>query len=591
MVCTMLLTALAGAASALAQAPGPASSKRFALVIGNASYPDASSPVSTAIKDARSLAEELRRNDFDVDERENANRETMRRAIDAFVAKIQPGSAALVYFSGFGIQSARQSYLIPVDAQIFSEPAVKRDGFGVDDVLSQMGQRGARVKIAIVDASRSNPYERRFRSFSAGLATIDPPDGTLAIYAAAPGKVSNDGTSDTSLFMQELLKEIRTPDNTAEEVFNHTTLSVSRASAREQVPWVVSSLSEDFSFAKGGSAPSANQMRPTIPLTAAPSGAPATRPLAAAPAPPPAGASSQPAAQSPPSPLVPAAAPPPPAAFSRPAPQTPPPPAAAPAPAQVAAPAMPRTPVPSPTTPSRPGESLRDCPDCPELIVIPAGSFDMGAAATPFDRPIHRVTLAEPFAMSRNEITFKDWDKCAAAGGCRFKPDDRDSTRYDHPVINVSWSDAKEYVAWLRQKTGKAYRLPSEAEWEYAARGGTTTPFHWGTQVGARMANCRDCQTGEPVQTLSVGSFPPNAFGLNDMAGNAAEWLEDCWNDSYKGAPSDGSAWTTGSCSLRVLRGGSFDTQSSALKSASRFRYDSDVRYFGNGFRVARALP
>jgi formylglycine-generating enzyme required for sulfatase activity len=239
----------------------------------------------------------------------------------------------------------------------------------------------------------------------------------------------------------------------------------------------------------------------------------------------------------------------------------------------------------------RAGESLRDCPDCPEVIVIPAGSFDMGAAATPFDRPVHRVTIAEPFAMSRNEITFDDWDKCVAAGACRFKPDDRGWGRGDRPVINVSWSDAKEYVAWLAQKTGKAYRLPSEAEWEYAARAGTKTPFSWGTQVGTRMANCRDCQTGEPVQTLNVGSFPPNAFGLNDMAGNAAEWLEDCWNESYKGAPSDGSAWTSGSCSMRVLRGGSFDTQSAYLKSAARFRYDSDVRYFGNGFRVARKLP
>jgi formylglycine-generating enzyme required for sulfatase activity len=247
--------------------------------------------------------------------------------------------------------------------------------------------------------------------------------------------------------------------------------------------------------------------------------------------------------------------------------------------------------MPPQTAAPRSGDSFRDCPDCPELIVIPAGSFDMGAAATPFDRPVHRVTLAEPFAMSRNEITFDDWDKCVAAGACRFKPDDRGWGRGDHPVINVSWSDAKEYVAWLGQKTGKSYRLPSEAEWEYAARAGTKTPFYWGAQVGTHMANCRDCQTGGPVQTLSVGSFPPNPFGLNDMAGNAAEWLEDCWNESYKGAPADGSPWSSGQCAMRVLRGGSFDTQSAYVKSAARFRYDSDVRYFGNGFRVARKLP
>jgi formylglycine-generating enzyme required for sulfatase activity len=607
----LLVAAFAAGTAVLAQAPGAASSKRFALVIGNGSYPDAMLPIASAVKDARSLADELRRNDFDVDEKENANRETMRRAIDTFLGKIQPGSVALVYFSGFGIQSARESYLIPVDAQIWSEPEVKRDGFGLDDILGQMGQRGARVKIAIIDASRRNPYERRFRASSAGLATIDATDGTLAMFAAAPGKVSNDGTSETSLFMQELLKEIRTPDNNAEEAFNHVRLGVSRASNREQIPWVVSSLSEDFSFGKQDSA---------APAAISRSGPPSAGPRAAASAPPPP-ASMMPPSPQPPGPAVqsrpaqevptqvarPATAPPPglpsqtapppaPTQVARPA--TAPPPglpsqtAPAPAPTQLARPAIaPPAALPSQTAVPRPGDSLRDCPDCPELIIIPSGSFDMGAAATPFDRPVHRVTIAEPFAMSRNEITFDDWDKCVAAGACKFKPDDRGWGRGDHPVINVSWLDAKEYVAWLGQKTGKPYRLPSEAEWEYAARAGTKTPFYWGGQVGARMANCRDCQTGEPVQTSAVGSFPPNPFGLNDMAGNAAEWVEDCWNESYKGAPSNGSPWESGQCSLRVLRGGSFDTQSTYVKPPARFRYDSDVHYFGNGFRVARKLP
>jgi uncharacterized caspase-like protein len=152
-----LLMAFAAATAVLAQAPDPASSKRFALVTGSANYPDASSRVMTAGKDARLRADELRRNDFVVDKRENASRETMRRAIDALLTEIQPASAALFYFGGFGIQLARQSYLIPLDAKIWSETEVKRDGFGIDDVLSQMGQRGARVKIAIVDTSRGNP--------------------------------------------------------------------------------------------------------------------------------------------------------------------------------------------------------------------------------------------------------------------------------------------------------------------------------------------------------------------------------------------------------------------------------------------------
>jgi formylglycine-generating enzyme required for sulfatase activity len=546
-----LLLELFCPAAASGQA-GASGGGRVALVIGNASYLDATSPLPTAVKDARLLADELRHNHFEVEEKESANRETMRRAIDMFVAKIQPGSTALIYFSGFGIQSARQSYLIPVDAQIWSEPDVKRDGFGVDDILSQMRERGALTKIAIIDASRPNPYERRFRAAPAGLATIDAPDGTLVIFAAAPGKLSsNDGTGEISLFMQELLNEIRAPDTTAEDAFNHARVGVSRASNREQIPWVVSSLSEDFFFSKTA-------------LPASPSRV-----------------ASAPAISGSPNPVAPRGAP----LIS-----------AAPPAKPIAPPLEPKPNITQPTPPlnkasAAPGDEVRDCPDCPEMLVIPAGSFEMGAAATPFDRPLHRVTIAQPFRLSRNEITFEEWDKCVAAQGCRFKPDDRGWGRGDHPVINVSWSDAKEYISWLSRTTEKAYRLPSEAEWEFAARGGKRTPYYWGSQVGSRMANCRDCKTGEPVQPLPVGTFPPNPFGLNDMAGNVAEWLEDCWNESYRGAPTDGSAWTTGDCSLRVLRGGSFDTSSAYLRSAARFRYDADVRYFANGFRVAREMP
>jgi formylglycine-generating enzyme required for sulfatase activity len=510
-----------------------------ALLIGNAIYLEGNKPVSTALHDVRNLATELRRSNFDVELVENLTRAEMRRVLEAFFAKIQPGSAALFYFSGFGIQIVNQSFLIPVDAQIRSEAEAKRDGFAIDNILSRMAQKGARVKIAIIDASRRNPYEGRLRSFSAGLWRTDVPDGTLAIYATAPGKVKDDDTGATSLFMQQLLTEIRDPNNSAEEAFSRTRLAVSAASANEQIPWVVSSLNEDFYFAKSKS------------TSRTPPPQPARLDFSPLPAP---------------APARPANVPPRGADQPRRAPEA-------------SAASAPLT------------NSLRDCPDCPEMIVIPAGSFDMGAAGGTIDGPVHPVTIGEQFALSRHEITFDDWDLCLQAGACRFKPDDHGWGRGHHPVINVSWFDAKEYVTWLAQKTGKPYRLPTEAEWEYAARGGTKTPFYWGTQVGARMANCRDCQTGEPVQTFAVGSFPPNPFGLNDMAGNAAEWVEDCWNESYKGAPSEGSAWTNGSCSLRVLRGGSFDSPSTYLSSSARFRYDADVRYFANGFRVARTLP
>src|SRR5215470_2188706 len=162
------------------------SRSRVALLIGNANYPDASTPLSTTIRDARTLADEFRRSDFDVDLKENVGKEEMQRAIDAFLGKIRTGTAALFYFSGYGIQAARQTYLIPINAQIWSEADLRRDGFSLDTLLAEMNRRGAKVKIVIVDAARRNPFERRFRASAAGLAAMDAPDGTLALYSAAP---------------------------------------------------------------------------------------------------------------------------------------------------------------------------------------------------------------------------------------------------------------------------------------------------------------------------------------------------------------------------------------------------------------------
>jgi formylglycine-generating enzyme required for sulfatase activity len=156
--------------------------------------------------------------------------------------------------------------------------------------------------------------------------------------------------------------------------------------------------------------------------------------------------------------------------------------------------------------------------------------------------------------------------------------------------LGVTWVEAKQFLNWLSKKTGQRYRLPSEAEWEYAARAGSKTPFWWGADLGIAQANCRECNTGQPRQTSPVGSFKPNPFGLYDTAGNLAEWVEDCWNDDYNGAPTDGSAWTSGQCQLRVLRGGGFDSQARYLRTSSRFRYDTNVRFFDNGFRVLREL-
>jgi formylglycine-generating enzyme required for sulfatase activity len=224
------------------------------------------------------------------------------------------------------------------------------------------------------------------------------------------------------------------------------------------------------------------------------------------------------------------------------------------------------------------------------MVVVPAGSFMMGARQD-YEKPVHRVQIEKAFAIGRYEITFAEWLQCTNQGPCNHRPSDRGWGQDNRPVINISWVDAKAFAAWLSQKTGHTYRLPSEAEWEYAARGGTRTPFWWGQDVGSRNANCTECNTGQAPRTLPVGSFKPNPYGLFDTSGNVAEWVEDCWNDNYRGAPADGSAWLTGQCRLRVLRGGAFDSQSSYVSSDARFRYDYDVRYSSNGFRLVRELP
>jgi uncharacterized caspase-like protein len=229
------------------------SAPRLALVIGNARYPDAETPLPGVTEDARALADGLKRSGFQVEIEENLTRDGLRDALDHFEAKITPGAAALLFFDGFGIQAGRQSYLIPVDAQIWVEADVRRSGISVESVLSEMSEKGAGAKIAIIDASRRNPFERRFRSFSSGLASADAPNGALVFYANSPGKVAIEGDRDP--FVLELLAAIRTPGLSADEVFTRTRNAVSRASNGEQVPFVSSSLAEDFYFGPLPAAP------------------------------------------------------------------------------------------------------------------------------------------------------------------------------------------------------------------------------------------------------------------------------------------------------------------------------------------------
>lgn len=270
---------------------------RLALVIGNANYPDADTPLKEPVQDARALAEELRRSDmgFDVDVAENLSKEATRKAFDRFFGKIKPGSVAMVFFSGYAIQSARQSYIIPVDAQIWTESDVRRDGISLDTVLKEMNSRGARVKIVILDASRRNPFERRFRPASSGLGPVDAPTGSLVMYSSAPSTV----VDDSSVFVNELVGQLRETQLPADEVFNRTRVGVSKGSQEKQVPWLSSSLAPGFFFSLNPGAKVATASSPP-----AASGAPAAAAPASAPTPPPVVAAPPPAAPPAPPPVA-----------------------------------------------------------------------------------------------------------------------------------------------------------------------------------------------------------------------------------------------------------------------------------------------
>lgn len=255
-------------------------------------------------------------------------------------------------------------------------------------------------------------------------------------------------------------------------------------------------------------------------------------------------------------------------------------------------------------------DSFRDCETCPEMVVMPAGSFTMGSPPNEPGRsfivglpsepkvdvegPQHSVTFARPFAVGKFAVTFAEWDACAADGGCNsYRPDDWQWGRGKQPVINVSWNDAKAYVVWLRRKSGKPYRLLSEAEREYVTRAGTTTPYWWGTAITPQQANYKTAPfvPYSKQRTQPVDAFEPNPWGLYQVHGNVYDWVEDCWNDGYLGTPADGSAWTDGACLRHVIRGGCFDDTPDSLRSAARGWGGPPTRRMTLvGFRVARAL-
>jgi formylglycine-generating enzyme required for sulfatase activity len=221
----------------------------------------------------------------------------------------------------------------------------------------------------------------------------------------------------------------------------------------------------------------------------------------------------------------------------------------------------------------------------PEMVDLPGGTFAMGSDDDPAEKPVHKVTV-KPFSLAKYAVTIGEWRQCLDSRICTWSPvgDDKE------PVRNVSWDDAQQYVGWLSKATNRLYRLPTEAEFEYAARGGNETKYWWGAALKEGVADCKGC--GQPYDAKApqkVGTFKPNGFGLFDMAGGVDQWVADCWHKSYAGAPADGSAWLDDKCRAHVLRGGSWKSDPAAIRSSSRDQYDTAVRYLTHGFRIARS--
>jgi formylglycine-generating enzyme required for sulfatase activity len=597
--------------------PAPASSanantapKRRALLIGNNLYQHQSlDKLPNASRDADAMADALKAAGFITTVRKDLSHGNMVTALEQFIATINSGDEVVVFFSGHGIQVPQAgAYLLPVDISITTVKSLQQTATELEPLMKEIADSKAGFSMLIIDACRNDPFAAATKSPEKGIYTPQPPKGQVVVLAAGRNQkaLENLGTNDkdpNGVFTREFIKRMKIPGLEITALMKEVQASVEDLASsigHQQRPGFVSEARGNFYFfgptavqitAAAASTASSVELvfwasaerLNTITAyqnylnkypkgefvtiaqtaieglraaqTAASAGAAAQRPVVAAP---PAAAAPQPA----------------------PAPQ--------PVPIIVAAPV--------PTAPQR-GQTLKDCADCPEMVIIPAGSFMMGSPESEVSRdsdegPQRNITL-KSFAMGKTEVTQGQWKAIMGSNPSRFQ-----DCGDDCPVESVSWNDAQEYIKKLNAKTGKTYSLPSESQWEYAARGGTTTAFHTGNTITPEQANFNGDYTYNGSakgvyrgKTIKVGSLnSPNKYGLHDMHGNVREWVQDCYVDKYGEQPVDGSAHDVTNCQRRVRRGGSWVSSPQYLRSALRNGNTPDSRNDNIGFRLARTL-
>jgi formylglycine-generating enzyme required for sulfatase activity len=574
-----LLALLAGLTSAPA-----AADKRVALVVGNSAYRNVT-PLDNPGNDAKLIADTLRGLGFTLvggGAQLDLDKPAFDRAVLSFGEQLSGADVGLFYYAGHGLQVRDANYLVPIDANPTKEADVDFQMLDTNLVLRQMEAARTQLNIVILDACRNNPFSGRslavaggrMRDASSGLAEMQVPSGTLISFATQPKSVAQDGSDGHSPYSRALADTIRRPGLGIFDVFNQVGLEVKRSTGGVQQPWVSNSPIEGvFYFAPPGGAPAVALSSP----------GPASPAML-----------EQDAARGQSGRIQLAALPPA---------------------------ALPTAPLPVPPTKLltpedaktlKAGDAFKECDRCPVMVAVPPGSFLMGSPASekgrePAEDPQQPIVIGKMFAVGRSEVSFDEWSACVTDGGCnRYRPDDNDWGKGKLPVINVSWADAQAYVKWLSEKTGASYRLLSEAEREYVARGCTTisscpsSPFWFGADISRDHANydSRFTYAGSPnkaqarLRTVETDASEANPFGLLHVHGNVSEWVEDCWNASLKDQPRDGSARSTGDCLSRVIRGGSWADRPQDLRSAKRAweKADETGRSLKIGFRVARTL-